>query len=536
MSSLYNYRKSCIEDIDRLFWLLFNNFSLAVKMNNKYKNLQKEYLAVVGATCKDNLTGLFNYGFFQMIFEYEFLLKTKNSNSLSLAAMDIDSFSEYNKSVGRLKGDYAIKKIASIIKTNIDQNDYAARYSGNEFKILLTDNDYRKNYVKIEKIMSHVEKSFNGNLTISSGFSVFPDDAASIENLITNSNTALLQSKINGKNRIYKYNHISNLFDKNNKRILVVDDDRLNVKILQTFLMASKYDVIESYCAEDALTILKRIDIDLIILDIRMGEISGLDLCEQIKVDDSFRMIPVIILTAFDDIENKIRAIEAGADDFITKPPNQHELLTRIRSLIKVKDLNTSLANIENVLFSLANAVEEKDPYTQGHIRRVAEMAVALAKKMNLSSTEIEAIRYGGILHDVGKIGIPVEILNKPGKLSPTEWEIMKKHSIGGYKICLPLKKSLKGALDVIRYHHEKLDGSGYPDGLKGNEIPLSARVMAVVDIYDALTTTRPYRLALSKEVALKTIQKESDLGKLDKNVVKELIELLKDWHEIDHF
>ena len=185
------------------------------------------------------------------------------------------------------------------------------------------------------------------------------------------------------------------------------------------------------------------------------------------------------------------------------------------------------MASIENVLFSLANTVEAKDTYTQGHVERVSNMAVNLGKKLGMTGRELEALRFGGALHDIGKIAVPGKILNKPGPLDPNEWEIMKSHPDEGCKICLPLMKNLGPALEVIRHHHEKLDGSGYPDGLKGDEISVAARVMGVVDIYDALITDRPYRKGMSKEKAFEILREEAERDKLDKEVVEVLIKML---------
>jgi putative two-component system response regulator len=194
---------------------------------------------------------------------------------------------------------------------------------------------------------------------------------------------------------------------------------------------------------------------------------------------------------------------------------------------LKVKSLNNSLTSIENIVISFANAVEAKDAYTQGHVERVSNLARTIGQKMGLSAREIEALRFGGVLHDIGKIGISEAILNKPGPLNPEEWKVMKGHTDAGEKICLPLKKNLGRALKVVRHHHEKLDGSGYPDGLKGEEISIEARIMAVVDIYDALVTARPYRKAMGRKAAFEILHQEAREGKLDKKVVELLMEII---------
>ena len=254
-----------------------------------------------------------------------------------------------------------------------------------------------------------------------------------------------------------------------------------------------------------------------------MPGISGFDVCRGLKRSERTRMIPVVMVTALDDLESRIKAIEAGADDFITKPPNNLELLTRTKSLIRMKHLNGKLINIESVLFSLANAVEAKDACTQDHTHRVSGLAVTLGKRMALREKDIEALHLGGILHDIGKIGIPDEILNKPGKLTADEWKIIKTHPEIGYRICQPLMATLGGALEVIRHHHERLDGSGYPDGLKGEEISMVARIMSVVDIYDALTTARPYHASMSVQEAIDILRESAAANLLDGKIVEEL-------------
>jgi putative two-component system response regulator len=256
---------------------------------------------------------------------------------------------------------------------------------------------------------------------------------------------------------------------------------------------------------------------------------DGFEVCHNLKAKESTRMLPIVMLTALDDSESKVKCIKAGADDFITKPPNKIELIARIESLLKVRRLNNSLTTIESVLFSLANTVEAKDPYTQGHISRVSNIAALLGRKMGLSKQDIEALRYGGVLHDIGKIGVSKRILNKKGPLDEEEWEIMRSHPVIGYKICKPLKATLGPALDIIRHHHEKLDGSGYPDGLVDKDIPIVARIMSVADFYDALTSDRPYRKAMSREKALSIINEEKDAGKLDRDVVACLVDIVGD-------
>ncbi|HDH06412.1 MAG TPA: response regulator [Nitrospirae bacterium] len=354
-----------------------------------------------------------------------------------------------------------------------------------------------------------------------------PGDAVSKEDLISKAQEALLQAKIKGKNRIECFETEKEIVDDGKPKILVVDDEPNNLKLLEALLVPLNYEVIKASGGEEALLIVNRTDIDMVLLDIMMPGMNGYEVCRRLKGNENTRLVPIVMVTALNDMDAKIKGIEAGVDDFITKPPNKLELLTRIKNLIRVKALNNSLTNLKSVLFSLANAVEAKDEYTKGHVCRVSDTAAALCKKIGMSERSIKAVKLAGIIHDIGKIGVPEDILNKPGPLTPGERAVMKKHAYIGYKICLPLKRTLGSALDIIRYHHEKLDGSGFPDGLKGEEISIEARVMAVVDIYDALVSDRPYRKAISKREALDILLREADEGKLDKRIVEYLIEMM---------
>lgn len=496
--------------------------------------LEEEYKKQTNALFLDSLTGLFNHGFFQISLDREIERSLRYGSPFTLAIIDIDSFSIYNKRYGPLKGDRALKEIAKLIKKNIRRSDLAARYSADIFTVILIKCDHKSFLSAVEKIRESVERLSDGILTVSIGLVAFPEDATNKENLFKKAQEALLQAKIEGKNRIKFFEKEKRLLVDQKSTILVVDDQPSNTELLEELLVPLNYVVLRSSRGESALSYINKINVDLVLLDINMPGMNGYEVCRRLKGSEATRLIPVIMITGLDDRDVKLKGIEAGADDFITKPLNKLELLARIKSLTKAKILNDHLTSIENVLISLANAVEAKDNYTQGHIQRVANIAITLAKKMDLSEKEIEAVRLGGILHDIGKIGIPLEVLNKPGQLNPHEWEVLQTHPDVGYKICLPLKNNLGSALEVIRHHHEKLDGSGYPDGLKGEEISMVARVMAVVDIYDALVTDRPYREGMSKEKAEAILYQEADEGKLDQTVVKCLLEMLRG-RERDH-
>ena len=490
--------------------------------------LTKTYETKTGAPVTDSLTRLLNLGFFQFLLDREFKRSERYGGPFTLALIDVDAFSFYNQRHGTVEGDVKLRQIADIILENIRESDMAARFSGDVLAVLLVQANITAAFGSIERIRTAVETIANGHLTISAGLASFPENASDGSTLIQKAQKALLQAKIKGKNRVCTIGNPSVIPSKEKERILVVDDDPRNVKLIEALLLPMNYEVIKAFSGLEALSMVNKVEMDLVLLDIMMPVMSGYEVCRRLKSIEDTRLIPVVMVTALDSIEDKVKAIEAGADDFLSKPVNKVELLARTQSLVRLKKLNSRMVGMENILFSLANAVEAKDTYTQGHVDRVASLAMAVGDKMKLSEGELEALKYGGALHDIGKIWVSGEILNKPGALNPSEWKEMQGHAEAGYKICMPLKKNLGPALDVIRHHHEKLDGSGYPDGLKREQIPMVIRIMTVVDIYDALITDRPYRKSLGKEKTFDILHQEVNEGKLDKSVVACLIELVK--------
>ena len=310
--------------------------------------------------------------------------------------------------------------------------------------------------------------------------------------------------------------------------VLVAEDSESNRSLLNDMLRDQGYKVVCVEDGEEALRILRSEAVDLALLDVMMPYRTGFSVCRAIKSDPKTRLIPVVLVTALYNSEDRIQGIECGADDFLNKPINKPELLARVGSLLKLKHFTDELEHAETVLFSLARSIEAKDPYTEGHCERLSKYSVALAERLELPEEQREALRRGGIVHDIGKVAVPEHILLKPGPLTPEERKIMEAHTVLGYRICAPLK-SFGLVLPLIRHHHEKCDGSGYPDGLKGEEIPLTVRVLTTVDIYDALTTDRPYRKALSPEEAFVQIRKEVEQGWWDGALVDEFQRLLGD-------
>ncbi|MGB2890077.1 MAG: HD domain-containing phosphohydrolase, partial [Candidatus Acidiferrales bacterium] len=248
---------------------------------------------------------------------------------------------------------------------------------------------------------------------------------------------------------------------------------------------------------------------------------TGFAVCREVKARPETRLLPVILVTGLTNKEDRIQGIQCGADDFLSKPINREELLARVHSLLRLKEFTDELESAEAVLFSLALSIEAKDPYTDGHCHRLSKYSEALAERLALPEELRVALRRAGIVHDIGKVAVPERILLKPGPLTAEERKIIEQHPVVGEHICAPLK-SFRHVLPIIRHHHERADGSGYPDGLAGDEIPLAAQILQTVDIYDALATDRPYRKALPPEEAFAVMREEVRRGWWDGSLVEE--------------
>jgi putative two-component system response regulator len=309
--------------------------------------------------------------------------------------------------------------------------------------------------------------------------------------------------------------------------ILVVEDNAENRMLMRELLLTRGYQVLCAANADEAEKLIKSEFPDLVLLDIVMPGRSGLELCRDIKANPLTRLIPVVIITGLSERNDRVRGIEAGADEFLSKPVYPEELFARVRSLLKLKEFTDEMENVESVLFTLALSVEARDPYTQGHCDRLSHYSAELGRSIGLDNDSVTALRRGGILHDLGKIVIPDAILKKGAQLTEDEWKIMRQHPITGENICRPLK-TLRKTLPIIRSHHEHWNGTGYPDGLRGEEIPLLARVLQVVDVYDALRTSRPYKPALSYDECYQTMLAEADRGLWDKDLVRAFFSMME--------
>lgn len=300
---------------------------------------------------------------------------------------------------------------------------------------------------------------------------------------------------------------------------------------LATLLRREGFDVHEVSNGEEALAQCASFRPDLILLDIVMPGMSGFEVCRRIKATPETRLTPVVLITGLSQTEDRIKGINCGADDFLSKPIDINELLARTRSLLRLKQYTDELENAESVLFTLAHSIEARDPYTGGHCERLSEMSARLGEKLGLPEEQIKALRRAGIVHDIGKVVVPDAILLNPDPLSPEDMAIMRKHPIVGEHICKPMR-TFRLVLPIIRHHHEHRDGSGYPDGLRGDEIPVTASILQLVDVYDALTTTRPYRQASTPAEALEIMDRESAKGWWDCDLLKAFREMILNGHK----
>jgi putative two-component system response regulator len=296
-------------------------------------------------------------------------------------------------------------------------------------------------------------------------------------------------------------------------RVLVADDTDSIRALFEKLLSGDGYQVTSVVDGLQALEAALTIRPDVVLLDVAMPGLDGIEVCRRLKSDPATRLTPVVLITGLSDLADRIRGIEAGADDFLTKPVHPHELRARVASLSRMKHLTDALDSVESAFLALALTIEARDPTTRGHCERLAKWAMHLGRALGLPADDLDALHRGGYLHDVGKIGVPDAVLLKPGPLTAEEFEQMKRHAEIGDSLCAPLQ-SLREVRPIILSHHERLDGSGYPHGLRGAEIPVLAQVVGVVDVYDALTSQRPYRNALQPETAVRHLIEEVERGR----------------------
>jgi putative two-component system response regulator len=307
--------------------------------------------------------------------------------------------------------------------------------------------------------------------------------------------------------------------------VLVVDDYESNRRGLGQLLEHDGYSVLTASNGRDALEIVARERPDLILLDVLMPGISGLEVCAQLKRNADTRLTPVVLISGAQERQTRLAGLDAGADDFLNKPVDAEELRTRVRSLMRLKGLTDDLESAESLFLTLGRIIEARDPCTEGHCDRLTDYATALGRELRLDQTDLDALYRGAFLHDIGKIAIPDRVLLKKGKLTRKEYDLMKRHPVIGDDLCRTVR-SLDAVRPIVRHHHERLDGRGYPDGLTGDRIPLLAQIVSIVDVFDALTTERPYRKALPTATAYQMMRDDARGGWCRDDLVTVFIDL----------
>ncbi len=308
--------------------------------------------------------------------------------------------------------------------------------------------------------------------------------------------------------------------------VLAVDDEPTSLRLLGRLLRHGGHTVVTATDGESALAAVERHHPDVILLDVVLPGLDGFEVCRRVKNTEATRLTPVVLVTGLSSAVDRVRGIEAGADEFLSKPFDVCELEARVQSLLKLKRYTDELESVESVIMSLALTVEARDAYTEGHCRRLAAYAVEVGRALGLDDTTLAALGKGGHLHDVGKIAIPDTVLLKPGPLTEAELAIVRRHTVIGEQLCGTLR-SLVAVRPIVRSHHERLDGTGYPDGLRGDSIPLSAQIVSIVDAYDAITTARPYHAARPADAACAELASEAARGALNRRVVSTVIDLV---------
>ena len=310
-------------------------------------------------------------------------------------------------------------------------------------------------------------------------------------------------------------------------KVLVIDDEPAHASLLERLLTKEGYAVDTVGDAGAATGAIARVNPDVIVLDVMLPHTDGFTFCRRLKADAATRLTPVIMVTALTDRDSRIKGREAGADDFLTKPVDAQELLARVHSLARVKRYTDDLDSAAAIVMALAVMIESRDGYLEGRCHRIANNATAVGRAIGLNSLELQALHRGGFLHDVGMLAIPLSVLQKEGPLNKEELKLVRSHTVKGDELCRNLR-SLQAVRPIIRHHHERQDGSGYPDGLRGDQVPLLAQIIGVVDVYDALTTTRPYQETLTPKQAIKILRDQVERGWRQRHLVDTFVEIVE--------
>jgi cyclic di-GMP phosphodiesterase len=297
------------------------------------------------------------------------------------------------------------------------------------------------------------------------------------------------------------------------QRVLVVDDDDGVCAFLRRLLGAQGYDVAVAHDGMEALAQVAEVPPDVVLLDVNMpAPLDGFEVCRRLRNDSRTRLTPIVMVTGMDERQHRLNSIDAGADDFLTKPVDCDELLARVRSLARLKQYTDDQDSASSIVMTLASMIEARDGHGEGHCHRMANYGTRFGRQLGLGDDDLQALYRGGFLHDMGMLAIPDTVLRKVGPLEPKEFELMKSHTTIGAELCGHLR-SLHAVQPIVRHHHERRDGSGYPDELRGDDIPLLAQIVGIVDVYEAITTHAPYQAAQPVEHAVRMLRSHVERG-----------------------
>lgn len=311
--------------------------------------------------------------------------------------------------------------------------------------------------------------------------------------------------------------------------VLVVDDEEGVRTLLHRLLTAEGYQVAVACDGSTALDLVASTPPDIVLLDVNMpGRLDGFDVCRRLRSSATTRLIPVVMVTALQERAHRMKGIEVGADDFLTKPVDREELIARVRALTRMKEYTDDLDSAASIIMTLASMIEARDGYGEGHCYRMANYATRLGRAVGLGDTDLQALYRGGFLHDIGMLAIPDHVLRKTGPLEMDEYELVRSHAVVGDGLCSNLR-SLQPVRPIVRHHHERLDGSGYPDGLRGDQLPLLAQIVGVVDVYEAVTTEAPYQTARGVDQAIEVLQGDVARGWRRPDLVDAFVEIVRE-------
>jgi diguanylate cyclase (GGDEF)-like protein len=488
----------------------------------------------------DSLTGLYTHGFMRETLESQLQCAERYGTPYSAIFSDIDHFKQVNDRFGHAAGDAVLRAVAQALRGLMRQSDTLVRYGGEEFVALLPHTDGDEALVLAERMRTTVAAlrvAVDGappiEVTMSLGVASFPADATNGEALVQRGDAAMYLAKQSGRNRTVVCGANPSA-QSSGACILVADDDEANIRRLEACLLPEGYRLLRARDGVQAVEISRREALDLVIMDAVMPGLTGFDACRRIKQDPQTQELPVVLVTTSGARDDKLRGMEAGADEFITKPIDKIELVIRVRALVRRRRDSDVLDDAEKVMFAMAQAVEDRDPLSGNHMERVAEYAVALGRAVGLDERDLAALWRAARLHDIGKIAIPDAILFKPGPLTPDELAIVRDHPDKGYRLLSPLR-AFGDALAAVRFHHERLDGSGYPLGLRGDDVPRLAQILAIADIYDALSARRHYRDAVPKGRAIELLRDEARRGLHDPGLVETFVAQLAERADAAH-